>query len=403
MRPGPTPPPDGSTVGLVAVHSAPVPTVAAGVPPVFDRALVHLRAAFPAWVVARAVVALTFVAAHLLVGAGVVSGVAADHHLHQGLLGWDAERYAQIAEDGYSSLPLVEVRFFPLLAVLARLAGAVVGNAGLALVLLANVLALGFGGLVHALCLHEKGDEALARRAAWFVAFTPAAFALVWGYSEALWGCLAVGALLCLRRRMWWAAALVGLLGGLARPVGLLLVLPALVEGARGVRAAPAWERFARLCAVLAPAAGTGAYLAWVGARFGDPLLPFRIQQDTRFRGDLADPVTTLFRLAGRTVGGELGIQAVRLLWAVVLIALVVETCRSWPASYGVLAAGALAVALGTDRLGSFERYGFAAFPVVLHLACLARTRRAERAVLAVGGGAMAVYGTMALLGRYVP
>lgn len=347
--------------------------------------------------------ALTFAAAHALFALGLLDGAAAEHHLHQGLLGWDAERYTQIAEEGYPALPLIELRFFPLVALLARAAATVVGDAGLALVLLANGAALVLGALVHALCLHERQDEALARRAAWFVAFTPAAFVLAWGYSEALWGCLAVGAALCLRRRWWWAAAALGLLGGLARPVGALLVLPALVEAARGVRSAPGRERAVRLAAVVAPAAGTGAYLAWVGARFGDPLLPFRIQQDESFRGDLADPVSTLLRLLGGLLRGELGVQTVRLAWAVVLIGLVVATCRSWPASYGVLAVAVLAVALGTDRLGSFERYGFAAFPVVLHLAAVARTRVAERAVLAVGGGAMAVYGTMALLGRYVP
>ncbi|MGH9281556.1 MAG: hypothetical protein ACRD0S_01330 [Acidimicrobiales bacterium] len=92
-----------------------------------------------------------------------------------------------------------------------------------------------------------------------------------------------------------------------------------------------------------------------------------------------------------------------RLLWAAVLAALVVQTFRHWPASYGALAAASLLVALSSERLGSFERYGFAAFPVVLTLAAVARTRWAERGVLAAGGGAMAVYGTLAQLGRYVP
>lgn len=352
---------------------------------------------------ARAVVALTFLAAHALVNAGMVSSDVAVHHLNQGLLGWDAERYTDIAERGYAALPLVELRFFPLVPMLARALGAIVGDAGLALVLIANVAALGFGALVHALCLHERGDERLARRTTWFVAFTPAAFVLAWGYSEAVWGCLAVAAVFALRRRRWWAAAALGLLGGLARPVGALLVLPALVEAARGLPAAGRRELAARAVAVLAPLAGTGAYLAWVGMRFGDPLLPFRIQQDQKFRGELADPVSSLSGIVATTFRDGLGVGSARLVWAVLLVGLVVATCRSWPASYGVLAAGVLLVALSTNHLGSFERYGFAAFPVVLHLAAVACTTTAQRVLLATGAGAMATYGTLALLGRYVP
>ncbi|HVE47802.1 MAG TPA: hypothetical protein VNA57_13780 [Acidimicrobiales bacterium] len=352
---------------------------------------------------ARAVVALTFLAAHALVNAGMASSDVAVHHLHQGLLGWDAERYTGIAERGYAGLPLVELRFFPLLPMLARALGAIVGSTGLALILIANVAALGFGALVHALCLHERGDERLARRATWFAAFTPAAFVLVWGYSEAVWGCLAVGTVLALRRRWWWAAAALALLGGLARPVGALLVLPALVEAGRGLAAARGRELAARVAAVAAPLAGTGAFLAWVGAKFGDPLLPFRIQQDPKFRGELADPVSSLLAIVGTTFRDGLGVGSARLVWAGLLVGLVVGACRAWPASYGALATAALLVALSTDHLGSFERYGFAAFPVVLHLAAIARTTTAQRVVVGLGAGAMAVYGTLALLGRYVP
>ena len=367
--------------------------------------MAHVRAALPAWVAARILIALTFAAAHAAVGLGLVGGEAVDHHLHQGLLGWDAERYTQIADQGYAALPRIELRFFPLFPLLARGLAAVLRLApGLAVVLVANLAALAFGALVHALCLHERpGDDALARRAVWFAAFTPAAFVLVWGYSEALWGCLAVGAVLALRRKRWWWAAALGFLGGLVRPVGVLLALPALVEGARGWRSTGAREGAARLAAMVAPLAGTGTYLAWVGHRFGDPLLPFSIQQEERFRGDVADPVSALWRTAGDVAAGDLGIPAFRLLWAAALVAVVVHTARRWPASYTALAAASVLVALSTERLGSFERYGFAGFPVVLTLAALARTRRAAATALAVGGGAMATYGTLALLGRYVP
>lgn len=357
-------------------------------------------------------VAASFALAHLVALTNGPLSDAARHHLHQGLLGWDAERYTDIATHGYAQLPLLELRFFPLVPLLTRaLAGLPLVGPGLALVALANGAALVFGALVHALCMHERGDARLARRATWFVAFTPAAFVLVWGYSEAVWGCLAVGMLLALRRRSWAWAAVLGLLAGLTRPVGPLLVLPALIEVSRSLRyptggrssAGGRWDTAARAAAVLAPLAGTGAYLAWAGAHFGDPLLPYRIQQRASFRGDLSDPVTPLLHAVAGAVQGGIGIDGVRVLWAVAMIVLVVATCRSWPASYAALAGATVAVALATARLGSFERYGFGAFPVVIHLAAIATTRRRAALLLAVGATAMAAYCTLAFLGRFVP
>src|SRR3712207_8410014 len=46
-----------------------------------------------------------------------------------------------------------------------------------------------------------------------------------------------------LRRQRWWWAAAFGLLGGLARPLGLLFAVPAAIEALRGLRTAGARDR----------------------------------------------------------------------------------------------------------------------------------------------------------------
>jgi hypothetical protein len=360
------------------------------------------RAAAGPWAVSRVLVAVTLGIAKLIQHTRTLSP-AAQRHMALLLLNWDAERYMQIAHSGYRPLPRIQLRFFPLVPLLARAGDRVLpGGAGAALVVEANLFALVFGVLVYRLVLHEKGSVELARLATWLVYLTPAAFVLAWGYTEPLWGCLTVGMLLALRRRQWWWAAACGVLAGLTRPVAPLLCLPALIEAGREV-----WER--RGLSGLSGlswrelVAGVGVFLAWVGWEFGDFKLPYTIQQGKHFRGSLTDPVRPLIHTAVQVASRHWLVYGLRVAWAAVLVTLVVFAFRRWPLSFGAYAAAALLVALCTQRLGSFERYGFSAFPVVLALAVYARERRAELPVLLVGAASLVLYGTMGLLGTYVP
>jgi hypothetical protein len=365
-----------------------------------------VRAALPAWLVARVAVLFSLAAAHLLFDYLDPMAPSVARHVDQGLLGWDAERYWEIASKGYEALPVQELRFFPLFPLLARaLEPLTPGAAGSALLLVANGAALAMGVVLYRLSVLETGDQGLGRRAAWLVAFTPPAFVLVWGYSEALGGLLTVLCFLCLRTRRWGGAAAAGILAALTRPVGVLLALPAAIEATRGLRSTGWRERAARMLAVAAPVAGSGAYLGWVAATRGDPFLPLSIQQEADFRGDMTNPLVVMWRAVDSLLAGTEPLRgnAIHVPWALLLVALVVLTFRYWPVSYGVFAAASVLVALSAERLGSLERYGFAAFPVILTLAVLAARRPVERAVIAVGGITMTAFATMALLGRYVP
>lgn len=365
----------------------------------------NLGAALPAWLTARALVLVAFVLAHPLFSA-LRPDTSGRLRLRQGLLAWDGEWFHRIASDGYAALPRPSLRYFPLLPMLGRgLSTVLGGNVGLALILLANAFALAAGALLYRLALRETGEEPLARRSAWLLALAPPSFVLVMAYTESLAIFLAVATFLALRQGRWGWAALAGFLSGLARPLGVLLAVPALVEVVRQLRQAPWRERMGGVAAVAAPLAGCSSYLVWVWVRFGDPLLPYSVQQTSAFRGRLANPLVTLVDTAQDFLSGRFATKNVpHLPWAIVLVALVVVACRRWPASYGVFAALTVGVALSTERLGSLERYGFACFPVILALASLAvGTGRRERLLLVVSGGLMAVYATLTFMAVYVP
>lgn len=358
-------------------------------------------AALPGWVVARVLVLGTLGMAHLLARRLRPLPTFSVRHLEEALMGWDAVRYEQIARFGYEALPEKELRFFPLLPMLGRGFGLLFGGRyALALLLVASVSALAFGALLHRLVLEEKGDAATARRVTWLVALAPAAFVLVWGYSEALAGALGAGGFLALRKQRWWWAAGIGVLLGLTRPVGLLFMVPAAIEAARGWRMR---ELGSRLAAVAAPAVGCGLYLLWVSRAFGSATLPFEVQQTNAFRGPTVNPLPVLGRALGDLIDGRWEGNVLHLPWVALAIVLVALAFRQWPLSYAAFAAATVVVALATNRWGSFERYAFSAVPLLLAAATTFRSERAERAAFAVGAAALFAYGTLALLGAYVP
>ena len=118
----------------------------------------------------------------------------------------------------------------------------------------------------------------------------PPAFVFVMGYSEALLVLLAVAFFIAIRRGNWWWAALFGYLAGTARPIGCLLVVPAVIEVAR-TWPADRWSRWpGKVVAIVSSVAGTVTYLGWVSATAGGFLEPLKIQQQQAHHGTLTDP-----------------------------------------------------------------------------------------------------------------
>ena len=159
-----------------------------------------------------------------------------------------------------------------------------------------------------------------------------------------------------------------------------------------------------RLAAVAAPVAGAGVYLAWVEHRFGDWMIPLRTQTSADLRGDWTNPLTRAAESIGALAGDDRLGDGLHAPWIVLYLVLLVLALRRWPVSYGAYAGALLLVALSADSLGSFERYGLSAFPLVLVLAAAVGHRRAlDRAVLALAAGGLAAFSVLAFLGTFVP
>ncbi len=364
----------------------------------------------PAWIVARVLVGGALVLARWTYPHLVASSARAGLRLHQGLLAWDGGWYESIAGHGYASSGLQSLRFFPAFPMAARILGRAPGlGVGPALVVISNLAALGAMAALLVLVRRDFGDPQLARRTVWLLALAPSAYALVLGYADAALLTCSVVTMLGARAGRWWWAAGAGLLAGAVRPVGVLLVVPVLIEVIQSRRTASSGPgrttsgRAARGAAVVAPLVGMGVYLAWVSAHFGDFWLPFRVQQQNGHRGPITAPITAMWHSAVSVVHGHHLGSALHIPWVVLCLVLVVLAYRRLPLSYAAFAAAVLAVSLTTSNLDSFERYALGAFPLVVAASTLTARRWVESAVLVTAGGAMVGYAFLAFSGVVVP
>ncbi len=372
------------------------------VTPRWAHAKAALLAALPGWIAARVLVGIALGLSRILVDHGQVDDPFARITSGHGLLAWDGSFYADIAQHGYGSLPRAALRFFPLTPLLGRGVGWLGFGPRIGVVIVANVAALVAGALLWSLVQREGFSSAAANRAAWLLPVFPSAFVLVLGYAESIFLAVAIGAFVAIRDRRWLLAAVLGVLAGASRPGGFILAVPIAVEAVRALRTAGPREIAARATAVLAPFGGTALFLLWVGDRFGDALLPFRVQTRSNLKGSFTNPAISVGRAVRGLFDGHIG-TGLHVPWMVLAVILIVICFKRLPSSYGWFALVTIASAVTSSNLDSFERYALGAFPLVIVGAILTRDRRIERTLLVLSATAMTGYATLAFLHAYVP
>lgn len=314
-----------------------------------------LVAALPAWILARVLVLATFALAG-----------------RSSTLVWDAAWYHNLGVHSYGPYGAEGSRFFPLLPALVGV-GAQLGLPVPAWQLaVCWVAALFFAAALFRLTVAETGDESAGRRVAWLIQLVPGANVLALGYTEAIAGLLAVGYFLALRSsgdaRLGFAA---GLLSGLARPTGPLLAIPGVVEAVRASRDGGRSVRWRPWLLAAAPLLGTGAYLAWAWAAFGDPLTPYLVHSEADLRGGVA---SAPWEFLVRTSPGGYPWPLVIALLATAAVALYL-CWRRLPAPYLWWSLPMVGLAVTAWGLHSLPRYLAAVFPLWMAVAITVRRR----------------------------
>lgn len=248
---------------------------------------------------------------------------------------WDTLWYLLIATRGYA---LDDSSIFtpPLYPMLIRLVGAVLGGqyllGGLIVSNVAYVLAL---WLFHRLTTWEL-DEATARRSVVYLALFPTAFFFLAGYSESLFFLFSVASFYAARRGKWDLAGAAGLLAGVTRLQGFLLLIPLALEYVRqrGLsRRLISWDLFGLAAVPL----GMLAFMAYVYGILGadSPLAPFLTLRGYSYH--LTWPGQALWDGVWVIVTGQFFYADVLDLGAVILFSvLTIAALRRLPLAYGV-------------------------------------------------------------------
>lgn len=309
--------------------------------------------------------------------------------------GWDGALYVVIAQQGY--FRMWTARFFPLLPLLEHLVAPMTGNdAAVAGLVISNVTCLGAFGLLRVLVERET-DRETARRTLLYLAVFPTSFFLAAAYAEAPFLLCCVGAFLALRRGHWLIAGALGALATLARPVGILVVVPLAAEVLLRIRAAGALPRprdgVAILGGLALPPAALAGFSYYLYQHLGTFNAVAQAQNEDGSNKGLTWPWIGFLR-AGHALG-DYGLQPnffqVHILldatFTVVLIALVVATYRRLPLPYVLYAFAVLALLLCLPAhnwyaLYANMRFTLEVFPVFMVLGHWGKRLSIERLIL---------------------
>ncbi len=326
--------------------------------------------------------------------------------LRQGLLGWDGSWYRSIAESGYAGAPEDAIRYFPFLPVAGRWLGELFGGrADIGLIVVTWVLSLLASVALHEFVRREAGDGAAAA-SVWVLALFPTAFVLVAPYTEAALLLFGSGFVIGVREKRWALAIAAGILAGLSRPVGGLLVVYAAAElwwptNRDQSRPRPS---VGSILALASPAIGIASFALWArSAGFGFAG-PFDAQRG--LRGATRDPVTRLGQAFWNGVTGDLT-ELLHAVTAVGCLALAWFLWRRGSRSLAIYGAVGVAMSLASTNINSLLRYAHGLIPVLVALAILASSNRFNqrmRIMLASAAGVSVVGFTVAMLTQnYVP
>jgi hypothetical protein len=294
---------------------------------------------------------------------------------------WDAQHYLFLSENGYHAGQASDA-FFPLFPFLIHLATPIFHSSLVAGLVIANLASLAGLYLLFRLVADLYGKATAESTLLLYLAF-PTAFFLSMVYTESLFLLLAASFFyLLFHHRLAWAALPAALLP-LARPEGVLIILPfaiyygleVLGVGRRPIAAALARIRPPELAFLFSPVLGGLAYLAFMRAATGNAFEMFEAMKGYVSAHSLSYLLHPL-QLAQALGEWPLAIHGFtnsiidRAIFLAFLLLLVPLFRRLHPAlAVFALVVGVLNVASGTFM--SYSRYILLAFPVFIAAAML--------------------------------
>ena len=313
---------------------------------------------------------------------------------------WDTRHYVGIAEQGYTAVgdERLWLVFFPLYPWLMRLVSPLTGgDAFFAGIIISLACGSVSAGLLYELA-HSVYGRRTARLAAAYFLLSPLSVFLCCAYTEALFICLTLAAVVLFRRGRPWLAAVFGMLSAFTRMPGVivagLFIIGAIDRfGRKALRAKDACCCAAQVLIVFC---GLFAYWAVNWAVTGDPMMYLTYQKENWFQqpGSFWGTAenTAYYFLA--TVGDDdwLFTWGFQLLCMFYVFALLCFGQRKLPFDLAAYSFVYTAVVLAPTWLLSGPRYLYALVPLPLLQARMHKRPGMHVLALSLSGALLAVW-----------
>lgn len=284
---------------------------------------------------------------------------------------YDAQHYVDIAVRGYDAPSVTEsnIAFFPLYPLLIRVALVALGRVdmetGEIVGLVTSNVALFIALLYLSALVARDFSLSLARRVVLYLLVFPTTLFLSSVYAEAVFLAAAVASLYHARAGEWGRSGIAGALAALARPFGVLLVVPIGIELYRQRAGVRAW------LALVGPPVGLALFIGYLWWLFDDPLAYFHAGASWG-RGVHLPWDVLLAYARGPIVMFDWPYSWLDLVSMVAMVAILVAGVRLVPASYSSFSAAGLLFAMSTGVAWfSASRHALALFPLIVVLAVL--------------------------------
>ena len=319
---------------------------------------------------------------------------------------WDARWYVSIVEEGYSFRPGEQsnIAFSPLLPSLMKVGGIVFGTGGadgwvLVGVLVSNVALV--AALIHLVGLVRlEVDDATAARAALYLLVFPTTLFLSGVYPESLFLALAAAAFYHARRERWWLVGALAGLAALARPHGVLIVLPLGFEYLARRR----FDVRALRPDILALGLGPVALAGWLIYlyRLADGSWSF-LTVYAAWDRKLTPPWQVLQAYVSGVLANQLDHYAlVDVVFTLVFLVLVAASWWRLRPSLALFAGVFFLVPASSGNLVSFMRYGLVLFPAFIVLAIVGRRPAFHQTYLIIATSLASLFMAAFALGYWV-
>jgi hypothetical protein len=314
---------------------------------------------------------------------GFANGRAPLRHFNNELLNlpvrWDAGWYLQIVTEGYQYAggdPTVQqnIVFFPAYPMLTRAVGRLLGGEMTGYVAAGMLISIAAfaGALVYIYAFtRDRWGEDTARAAIWLLAAYP--FAIFFGalYSESLFLLGTAGAFFHFSKQQFARAALWGMLVGLTRLNGSLLVLPL---GLLALASSTHGSRGKALVAAAAPGLGLIVYALYIWRLTGNPLAfasgHMAWGRTYEGLGTLVSHQYSILASAGLSgYVGTPGYDALNAIGALFALATIWPVTRRVGIAYGLFMVVNIIPALANGGLLSAGRFSSVLFPAFIWLA----------------------------------